>query len=289
MNNKPLLVMPKQYFDIFKRMHSPIKLQVYSFFGQVLSCEDVTGENVMAILVTDTEIRPETIKLDYYFSHNQVSGNACSFDNFSTTAPVPKNGQLMTSNELRQPRFVIWPEGTVSGVNATCVYRCKSLESFPYALQQSIQWATLYNNGPPCLIKNLSIVVFDLDRTLVYSDEFPKCGPLPNYELILKMARQHFDLVMLWSHGGTIHVHEQLKAIDFEFDLVLCLDENTESTCKSLLHIYNHLPANIRFKFAMLFDDSAYNWTPEYNCMIIPDRKLHDLKNLSIAIDKVCY
>lgn len=288
MNYKPLLVLHQNYYNIFKKMSSPNKNLIISIFCQIVTPEQLTGDAVMAVVVTNDEIKPTNVMLDYYFPR-RVENTICTYDNLTNTANVHKGGQIMKSNNYRQPRFVIWPAECELNTNATCVYRCKSFESLPYAFEKSLKWATLYNKGPLCSIRYVSIAVFDLDRTLVYSDELPNFGPMPNYEKVLQTARHHFNLVVLWSHGGTIHVHEQLSAIDFKFDLVLCLDENSKSTCKNLLHIYNHLPSNVRFTYAVLIDDSAYNWTPEYNCMIIPDRKLKTLNNLAIAIDRVCY
>lgn len=242
----------------------------------------------MAETISDDEIKSVNVMLNYYFSQRAES-TLCTYDNLTNTANVMEHGQLMKSNGYREPRFVIWPAECPLDVNATCVYRCKSIESLPYAFEKSLKWATVYNQGPTCAIRHVSIDVFDLDRTLVYSDELPNCGPLPNYNFALAYARQHFDMIALWSHGSTLQVHEQLKAIDFNFDLILCLEENSKASCKNLLHIYNHLPKNIRFKFAVLIDDSVYNWTSEYNYMIIPDSQLKDLNNLAIAIDRVCY
>lgn len=280
--------MHQKYYDLyFRQLPSNMAKQLFFFFERITGHSDVPLRICQAQLVDNDAIHQTPLTMHYYFSCNRSYSPGLSTANENTAAIVSVEQEPMFTIDDKCPRFVIWPHSLSLNVSCTAIYRCATIASLPFAINEAIKWANCYKNIPPQLIVKVSIVVFDLDRTLVYCEELPKQGPLPGHLTVLQYARLHFDMVVLWSHGGTLHVHEQLQNIDFVFDLVLCLNEHESPAPKNLLAIYNHLPPNIRFYYAVLIDDSAYNWSREYDSMIIPSRMLKSLENLIRAVDNV--
>lgn len=163
------------------------------------------------------------------------------------------------------PRYVIWTLNDPLTVCATCVHRI-SPNQVHDAVDKAIRWA--YN-----ITVSKSIVVFDLDETLI-----DKHGNVLDYaDELLMVARRRYDLVVMYSHGSSLHVDEHAVKVlsrcsrkDFMFDLILSNNMVDKQCQKNLLHLYNYFP-NTRFTVSTLIDDSLYNWTPEYTKLIIPN------------------
>lgn len=167
----------------------------------------------------------------------------------------------------RRPRYVIWLTGWHLTVCGTRVDRIPGWDQFPAAVNRALEWAE------PS-VRERSVIVFDLDETLVDDRGCPLAGA----DRTLAFARDVFDLVVLYSHGTRLHVDECRQRLRFAFDVILVHDPKlTAPGCKNLLALYNHVPRQVRFTVAILVDDSLYNWTPEYTGLVIPARGLKTL------------
>lgn len=167
----------------------------------------------------------------------------------------------------RAPRYVIWTRTDPLTICATYVDRVAFGDLYG-AVCRARQWS--YD------IRTVaSIIVFDLDRTLINDRDELLVGALD----ALTYARQSYDYVVLWSHGSPLHVDESVSMLQRSlherghqssiFDLVLCNEFEAERSNKNLLYLYNFF-TDCTFGRAILVDDSVYNWTPEYDRIILP-------------------
>lgn len=180
--------------------------------------------------------------------------------------------------EENGPRYVIWTTDDPLTICATYVDRVEYYDLYE-ACRRAKSWAYPIERAK-------SIIVFDLDETLI-----DKNGqPLRFAQKVLNAAKTTYDLMVLYSHGSCLHVDQHLLQFKIPppscsdsyeplFDLVLSKAAGDVRSSKNLLYIYNYFP-NIRFKSATLVDDSLYNWTPEYNRIIVPNGQslIHALK-----------
>lgn len=167
--------------------------------------------------------------------------------------------QPMYRIEEKGPRYVIWNESDPLVLCATIAVRVSDVGLFDACLRAT-KWATP-------ITKECSVAVFDLDDTLIdkHNKKFEYADEL------LQSARSAHDLVVLYSHGSHLHVDEhKLLFHPHAFDQTLSSDSEADICPKNLLHLYNYFPG-IRFSFAVLIDDSVFNWTPEYDIMLIPN------------------
>lgn len=191
-----------------------------------------------------------------------------------TTYYFEKDEMDMYRIEQRAPRYVLWTKDEPLPICATVLERT-DIYDFSNALNRAVEWAV-----GAVARRSSSIVVFDLDNTLIDDS----CRIMRGVEQTLRYARSRYDLMVLWSHGSSLHVDENvnklMKAVeetyddlDLNFDVILSNPgvENREfmRSAKNLLHLYNFFPQS-RFTKAVLVDDSVYNWTPEYTEMFVP-------------------
>lgn len=213
------------------------------------------------------------VKLNNFYSNKLVklSGMKPEYTSYSIKDQTP-----MYTIEQNGPRYVIWTKDLPLTVCATYIDRICDYELYA-ACVRARQWAATSD-----IMASRSIIVFDLDCTLIDDDG----NKLQYADQVLQLARQKYDLVILYSHGSHLHVDEHVQ--QFEnwhlknttsnggnaedqqlFNLILSNGPHGIRSNKNLLHLYNYFP-NTRFNTAVLVDDSLYNWTPEYTEFIVP-------------------
>lgn len=213
--------------------------------------------------VTDAGVQLlHSIYLAPYFTKNMIRGSGVKPQ--CTTYELEHEVQIYNIAE-NGPRYVIWTLNDPVSVCSTCIDRVAPGDLYA-AAERARRWS--YD-----IVCSKKIIVFDLDETLIDRN----CNILGMADEILSAARRVYDLVVLYSHGSSLHVDENVAKImhmrnyQHTFDLVLSNNMVDRRCPKNLLQLYNHFP-NIRFTFATLVDDSLYNWTPEYTKLIIPNK-----------------
>lgn len=252
-----LIIHPKFYPSV-------VNYNLQSFYN-VVPIESLTIiPNIQPILVTENDCYSlKDVTLTKFFNNYIGSGIKPQYTTYTFGEKTP-----IYSIEENGPRYVIWPCDEPLTICATYLDRIQACDLYQ-ALQRAKAWA--FN-----ITQLKSIVVFDLDETLISSTGEPL-----NYSYrVLERARSIYDIMVLYSHGSNLHVDEHL--VKFQnaytdnnrplFDLILSKSQNDHRSSKNLLYIYNFFP-NIRFKRAVLIDDSLYNWTPEYNNIIVPSTR----------------
>lgn len=228
----------------------------------------------MPWVLSERSAKRMQLKLACYFKQTVKSGKQPS----RTSYTFP-DGESMYNVIRRAPRYAIWHKTAPLTVCCTQVYRVQ-LEDLYKAIEHALLWSTsmrLAESISPLHYK--TVVVFDLDNTLI--DD--KCKKLKGTNKVLRAARSRFDYVILWSHGSALHVDENIQKLpDGIFDLCLCNEKSNDIPApKNLLYLYNYFQ-NCRFgELAVLVDDSAFNWTPEYTDMIVPN----NCKSILPALD----
>jgi hypothetical protein len=249
-------------------------------------------------LITDTASYPlQNVQLEATYTNQlqKLSGIRPEYTSYQFSDGTP----LYRINE-RGPRYVIWTKEDPLTVCATHVDRIDEQEVYA-ACMRAKSWA---NQDLLCA---KSVIVFDLDETLI--NQHGK--KYKNADQMLALARNKYDLVVLYSHGSNLHVDQyvqqflntyemqqqdeqnnytqkfttrQQQQLQFcspittqpyetpLFDLILSKNPNGQRANKNLLTLYNYFP-NIRFDKAILVDDSLFNWTPEYTDFLIPQIK----------------
>lgn len=247
--NKPDLFVHPYYYDIIKN-----NFNLHVLFN-ICSLDDVHTEPIVAKYITDDKVEHVNVDLDPYYTDKMSyeSGSEPSCTSYWFQKSIPMYRITNTS-----PRYVIWTKSHHLSICATRVDRVHSYQLY-LAAQRAREWAYTIDDAK-------SIIVFDLDDTLIGGDNEPLSG---SHEL-LRQARRLYDYVVLWSHGSALHVDEHIQHFDKTiFDLILRNDGAAVN--KNLLYLYNYF-RNCRFVRATLIDDSVSNWTPEYSEMIIPAR-----------------
>lgn len=218
---------------------------------------------IKPLMVTDTNVHVlHDIFLVPHFNKNMERSSGvkpqCTTYDFDHKIPIYN---IMENG----PRYVIWTMNDPLTVCATCVHRITPNQVHE-AVAKAIRWA--YN-----ITMEKSIVVFDLDETLI-----DKQGNILNFAVeLLALARRRYNLVVLYSHGSSLHVDDHVVKLlnrrcnAYTFDLILSNNMVDKLCQKNLLHLYNYFP-NVRFSSATLIDDSLYNWTPEYTKLIVPNK-----------------
>lgn len=235
------------------------------------------------IVYNDTTILKKTLILEKYHK-SQICKNDTFIDDCSlTTYQVPQSGTKMYNVVDKAPRFLLWLDNTYEhDVCCTAMYKCSNITRLPIGVAKAIHWARKYASVSDYAIRNLSVVVFDLDQTLI-DDNRNDCKILDNCKHVLSTAREHYDFIVLWSHGSSLHVNTYVSRLNFTFDLVLSSNDYGKNAinCKNLLHLYNYISVDYRITYAILIDDSPYNWTPEYDMLIVPIRGIRNILPIS--------
>lgn len=206
----------------------------------------------------------KNVKLTKFFDEYEM----CSGIKPENTTYTFNDSTPLYNIEENGPRYVIWTTDDVLTVCATYVDRVDFYNLYQ-ACMRAKSWAYTIE-------KAKSIIVFDLDETLIDKNGIPLKGA----RRVLTAARGVYDIMVLYSHGSNLHVDQHILQFQCEneklFDLVLSKASGDTRSSKNLLYLYNYFP-NIRFRSATLVDDSLYNWTPEYNRIIVPtDMSLHN-------------
>lgn len=157
------------------------------------------------------------------------------------------------------PRYVIW---TLNDLLPICCTQLDRIAIFQIseAIGRALIWLSEFN-----LKEKASVAVFDLDSTLINDDN----EKLKSAETILRYAREKFDLLILWSHGDSLHVDENVQKFNVKFDLKLSNEIKSHQSAKNLLYLYNFFK-DCYFTTAILVDDTLSNYCPEYNKMFVP-------------------
>lgn len=255
-NVKPVLVVHPKFYNIVNQ-----NSMVFSQLLDLINFEVLTDQCLVtdfpAYVLTNgsTSVKPYTAYLENY---DQVLDSG---SNAAITSYYFDDVIEMYHITDKRPRYVIWNyEPTL--ICSTVTDRITSDFELHLALERAKSWAQMHSRR-----SEKSIIVFDLDDTLIDSNLIKLDGA----DLVLQWAKEKFGLVVLWSHGDSLYVQEQIKKHFswFNFDLVLARDPEGRS-CKNLLHIYNHFPNTYFSGEAILVDDTVSNWTPEYTKMIVP-------------------
>uniref|UniRef100_T1K351 Uncharacterized protein n=1 Tax=Tetranychus urticae TaxID=32264 RepID=T1K351_TETUR len=240
----------------------------------------------------------------FYQNSNTVSlVNAITVANFLPNIATKATKTTAFSTCAKNPRIVVWREGQPVKLCSTQIYISSDKEDavkiyytkvLPYIKSRYQKYTNVLDCSNQCLTKqpisnsNLlyarkSIAVFDLDDTLIDEKNKPKKGALKLIEAI----KDRFDILVLWSHGGRIHVGEQLRKNEWSdtFDVALFNTDIDSLNCKNLLYLYNVLPENVIFSKAILLDDRIDNWSPEYDDMFLIDPK-SSLHSVTREIEK---
>lgn len=226
--------------------------------------------------VTDTTVysTDDQIELEPFFkfySQPGISDEAHHTSYNLIRSTKPKSINLLT------PRYVIWTLHDPLPISATVVDRIKDDfdDNLFSAIKRAKKWSKNYMN-----MEEISVIVFDLDDTLINEDnKFFK-----GVKEVLEIAKNKYDKLVLWSHGSSAHVENNellLNKLKPMFDLVL--SNQTHKSPKNLLHLYTKsVFENCYFGKAVLVDDCLYNFCHEYTKIIVPHVKKNVLKILDV-------
>lgn len=249
--SKPTLVIHPSY------VKSLLNFGLENYFN-ILYLEDLEKsiEFINPFLVSDNEIKIlDDVVLCPFFkdSLSNKSGIKPEYTSYYFENEIP-----IYKIQNKAPRYVIWNKDDPLTICATCLDRVDKYNLYSAYLRAK-DWAYT-------ITQTASIIVFDLDETLIDSE----CKKLKYADNVLECAKATFDIVVLYSHGSSLHVDENsLKFNNDIFDLVLSNNTIDKQSNKNLLYLYNYFPNTI-FTRATLVDDSLYNWTPEYDSVIVP-------------------
>lgn len=268
--NKPDLFVHPLFFNTVVNTYD-----LFRYFN-VCSLNDLTPSPVsetgdsLAYYINDRGVTPISLELEpYYTLMNVQSGSDARQTTYWFDEVTP-----IYALHHRNPRYVIWSKNNPMTICATRVDRVDEYGLFE-AVRKAKEWSR-------CLYDAKSIIVFDLDSTLIN----PEGCKLEHADEILEHAKRLYDYVILWSHGSPLHVDDNVQKFQINdgamcgdeiFDLIL-RNDSTNACAKNLLYLYNYF-TDCRFTRATLMDDSPYNWTPEYSRLIVPDRSLTSLKH----------
>ena len=121
-------------------------------------------------------------------------------------------------------------------------------------------------------IKNASVIVFDLDDTLIDKDNLPLWTD--TRQAILE-CHKLFDFVILWSFGKSEHVYHGLRQCSLsesDFNWIITRRYFSDDLdCKGLGYIFNLLHAQFKvvsLHYSVLVDDLPENSSNEYTRFI---------------------
>jgi hypothetical protein len=251
---KPNLIIHPKFAKQFQQF------RLLEEYYNIIKLSDLTvDKDFYPILVQDNNIQQLCdVKLAPYFKDHLTceSGSKSHMTSYYFDGPID-----MYHISENGPRYVIWTEEDPLTICATYVDRISKFD-ITEAYNRATNWVNKIS-------KFKSIIVFDLDETLIDRDG----NPYENAVDVLAQARRDYDHLVLYSHGSNLHVHDHVQLFQgIKFDLILSNEEVEQRCNKNLLMLYNYFP-NTRFTKAVLVDDSLYNWTPEYTKFIVPNVK----------------
>ncbi|KAG8362564.1 38K [Fopius arisanus] len=267
--DKPDLVVHPKFFNHISQYN-------LTRYFNVLELNDLIIEtDIEPLIITDDACQFTSLTLDPFYSKslNQQSGIDPSSTSYWFDEPQP----IYTIRQ-NSPRYVIWPKNENLTICGTHVERIQFHELYD-TVRRAKEWSFP-------ITEEKSIIVFNLHSTLI-DDENKKLDYADN---VLEYAANTYDFVVLWSHRSPLDVDDNIKKFTVGkktgeqlFDLILKHNSHSYIAAnKNLLYLYNFFP-NCRFTRATLVDDSAFNWTPEYNKFIMPKCKtlIHALPFIS--------
>uniref|UniRef100_T1JWY2 Uncharacterized protein n=1 Tax=Tetranychus urticae TaxID=32264 RepID=T1JWY2_TETUR len=179
---------------------------------------------------------------------------ACTSSSSASSSTIQ---HYLYSIERKNPRIIVWREGRPVKLCSTQIYISSGKEDaikiyytkiLPYIKARYQKYINVLDDcSNQCLTKqpisngNLlyvkkSIAVFDLDDTLIDEKNNLKKGALK----FIESVKDRVDILVLWSHGGRIHVGEQLRKNEWSdtFDVALFNTDIDFLNCKNLLYLY---------------------------------------------------
>lgn len=272
---KPDLIIHPLYAKLLGEYQLDSLYNVLELSDLQITVDDGDG----AVLLADDErCVPVSTVLTPFYSNVLIreSGSRPHVTSYYFDKPTP-----LYKVAQRSPRYVIWTLKDPLTVCATCVDRVSICDLYG-AVCRARQWAFYIE-------RTASIIIYDLDRTLIDDNDAIMDGAVD----ALINARRSYDYVVLWSHGSPLHVDDAVISLrravltrirkgqdvrynddgafdaDGLFDLIISNEYANERANKNLLYLYNYF-TGCTFSRAVLVDDSLYNWTPEYDRIIIP-------------------
>lgn len=132
-----------------------------------------------------------------------------------------------------------------------------------------------------------SVVVWDLDDTIIREDDTIKCS-----KEILKQWRSQFDYMVLWSNGSADHVSTQLDRLEITdlFDMTIALSKfENGGTNKPYGVVLKELNKKFNIPYttiSVLIDDLEENYDDDYDVFVCCASKKYDfLKPLTNIMD----
>jgi hypothetical protein len=158
--------------------------------------------------------------------------------------------------------------GTPANPNKNYFYRYISYKSsFPEIYQVLDTLSRVYASfrTPELASRRTNVIVFDMDDTLIDKSTAPF---YKNIFKDLKLYKEYFDYVVLWTHGTTSYLSE--VKLDFKFDLYMSRN-NEDSENKGLGAVLRELNKSHRVSkldFCVLVDDGTYNFEGDYDLFV---------------------
>lgn len=249
---KPDLFVHEDFYSMMENFKSKLDMYV-----NLMKISDLYIERNRPITVLNDHLQDYEIKLHPYYTQTKETGTTPDCTSYHFEEPM-----IAYHIPNLKPRYVLWNKTDYIPICATIVRRIDIYQLYD-SIEKIIEWSICYN-----LNENLTIAVFDLDLTLIDDDN----KKYEESDYVLKSFKNYFDKIVLYSHGGALHVHDNVSKFETLFDLVLSNEADNRTSPKNLLHLYNYFKDGL-ITDAWLIDDSAYNYCPEYTKMIIPNSK----------------
>lgn len=249
---KPDLFVLDEFYPLILNFKSKLEMYV-----NLLKISDIYIERNRPIAILNEHIKDWEVELTPYYKQTKETGT-----NPDCTAYYFEKPMIAYHIPNLKPRYVLWNKTDYVPICATVVHRIEIYQIYD-CIEKIIDWALCFN-----LNKNLKIAVFDLDLTLIDDDGIKYKGS----DYVLENFKNYFDKLILYSHGGALHVHDNVTKFETKFDLVLNNEVGRRTAPKNVLHIYNYINEGL-FTDAWLIDDSLFNYCPEYTKVITPKTK----------------
>lgn len=136
-----------------------------------------------------------------------------------------------------------------------------------------------------CTLPPASVVVWDLDETIIRDDDSTKCE-----KSVLAQWRMKFDYMVLWSNGVAEHVSSNLKRLEIEsmFDMTMSRSLFIEPDCSKP---YGTLLKQLNKKFgipyttlSVLVDDMKRNFDNDYDVFVQCEDPCFDFTEALLSI-----
>lgn len=182
--------------------------------------------------------------------------------------------------------------GTPANPNKNYFYRYLSYKSaFPEINQILDILSRVYASFKTTELTNrrTNVIVFDMDDTLIDK------STIPFYKKIfddLKLYKELFQYVVLWTHGTTPYLSE--VKLDFQFDLYLSRngEESENKGLGAVLRELNKSHRVTKLDFCVLVDDGTFNFEGDYDLFLHVNAKptsssyLHKLSEIEYCMNR---